>query len=214
MHMLRSLVCLITTIICLQLSAMNAMEDYDSLSRLSTTQLMESGRHYFGKRQAGKALSCFTIVSERYKAKKSDPAVLEQSIRAMNNCGCVYKYFYYDYPQAYEYFSRAYDLCEEACFDEFATEKLLLMLATCDIMLLMRNIYLRIPLSSGLKLLFTMIRNVLYPTLIVSPNEQMVSITNSPKTVPRTTSFSKSKIVPLLPFAVSWYFSWPTTFIV
>ena len=117
--MLRIVICFITIYVSLQLSAMNAIEDYDSLSRLSTAQLMESGRCYFGQRQAGKALSCFTIVSERYKAKNASRAVFEQSIRAMNNCGCVYKYFYYDYPQAYEYFSRAYDLCKEIGFDEF-----------------------------------------------------------------------------------------------
>ena len=97
----------------------NATEDYDSLSQLSTARLMESGRDYFEQRQAGKALSCFTIVSERYKEPDADRTTLEQSIRAMNNCGCVYKYFYYDYPSAYEYFSRAYDLCEEIHFDDF-----------------------------------------------------------------------------------------------
>ena len=92
--------------------------DYDALSGLSSQQLMDSGRDYFGKREAGKALARFLIVSERYK--QSDKAEDTQlSIRALNNCACVYKYFYFDYAQAYEYFTRAYDLCKQVHYDEF-----------------------------------------------------------------------------------------------
>ncbi len=92
--------------------AQNATEDYDSLSRLPSEQLMASGRTYFEQRQPGRALSCFTIVSERFK-KTSDSEEARQSIRALNNCGCVYKYFFFDYTQAYECFTKAYDLCEQ-----------------------------------------------------------------------------------------------------
>ena len=92
--------------------------DYDSLAQFDSQTLMESGRRHFEDRQAARALSCFYIVSERYDDSKSaDEAHL--SIRAMNNCGCVYKFFYYDYQQAYEYFTRAYDLCEQTGFEEF-----------------------------------------------------------------------------------------------
>ena len=98
--------------------AQNAEEDYDSLSRLSSEQLMENGRRFFEQRQAGKALSCFTIVSERYKSD-NDTHQIQLSIRALNNCGCVYKFFYFDYPQAYSHFNRAYELCEESGYTDF-----------------------------------------------------------------------------------------------
>lgn len=96
----------------------NAVIDYDSLSRLPSEQLLESGRSYYEQRQGGKALACFSIVGERYKQDRTSNA-MELSIRALNNCACVYKYFFSDYIQAYDYFTRAYDLCEQAKYDEF-----------------------------------------------------------------------------------------------
>ena len=92
--------------------------DYDALSSLSSQQLMDSGRDYFGKREAGKALARFLIVSERYKQSDKEEDI-QLSIRALNNCACVYKYFYFDYAQAYEYFTQAYDLCKQTQYDEF-----------------------------------------------------------------------------------------------
>lgn len=79
---------------------------------------MEQGREYFEKRQAQQALSRFLLVGDRYQENDSKEQ-LELSIRALNNAGCVYKYLYYDYPQAFEYFSRAYSLCEESGYDDF-----------------------------------------------------------------------------------------------
>ena len=96
----------------------SAEEAYDSLSRLSSAELMESGRQYFEQRQAAKALACFTIVGER--GKEGAPTdELHLSIRALNNSACVYKFFYFDYIEAYECFTRAYDLCERVGYDEF-----------------------------------------------------------------------------------------------
>ena len=99
--------------------AQNAIEDYDSLSRLSSATLMESGRKLFEQRVASKALACFMIVGERFKANGNE-ADMELSIKALNNCGCVYKFLYFDYVQAYDYFIRAYDLCEAHHFDRFS----------------------------------------------------------------------------------------------
>lgn len=91
--------------------AQNAVEDYDALSKLSSDVLMDMGRSYFEQRVPSKALACFTIVSERYKGSRRGSEA-ELRIRALNNCGCVYKYSYFDYVQAYSYFIQAYDLCE------------------------------------------------------------------------------------------------------
>ena len=89
---------------------------FDSLRHLSTTDLMEQGRSYYIQRQPAQALACFTIISERSPKTDADSKL---QVRALNNCGCVYKYYYFDYTQAYDYFIRAYDLCEELRDDEF-----------------------------------------------------------------------------------------------
>ena len=99
-------------------SAQSADDSFKTMSALSSDQLMKEGRVYFEKREAGKALSRFLIVADRYQDNDSREQK-ELSIRALNNAGCVYKYLYYDYPQAYEYFMRAYELCEECGYDSF-----------------------------------------------------------------------------------------------
>lgn len=113
----RFITILIIAACALQLRAQNAIEDYDSLSQLSSVVLMDQGRIYFEQRVPGKALACFSIVAERYKGhRRSEEA--EECIRALNNSGCVYKYYYFDYVQAYSHLIRAYDLCEELGYDE------------------------------------------------------------------------------------------------
>lgn len=103
---------------CRLLAQGNAEVDYDALSKLPSETLMEEGRAFFENREAGKALSRFLIVAERYKDDDSRSQT-ELSVRALNNVGCVYKYFYYDYPQAYDYLSRAYELAEEIDYSSF-----------------------------------------------------------------------------------------------
>ena len=98
------------------LGARTAVEAYDSLAHLSSEQLMESGRSYFVQRRPAQALACFTVVSER---NHHSPKETELCIRALNNCACVYKYFYFDYAQAYHLLVKAYDLCEDAGYEEF-----------------------------------------------------------------------------------------------
>lgn len=101
-----------------RLAAGNAEADFDSLSRIPSEKLMEEGRRYFEDRQAGKALSRFMVVAERYREDGSR-SQRELSIRALNNVGCVYKFFYFDYPRAYEYLSRSYELAEETGYESF-----------------------------------------------------------------------------------------------
>ena len=96
--------------------AKNGRESYDALHRLSSEALMEQGRNNFSQRNPGKALACFTIVSKR-RADNKEQLLLR--IRALNNCGCVYKFSYFDYIRAYEYFIKAYDLCEQVGYDDF-----------------------------------------------------------------------------------------------
>lgn len=89
----------------------------DSLSSLSSIKLMEYGRNYFEQRDADNALKCFTLVSKRH-FDISDPDIM-LGVRALNNIACVYKYFNSDYIKAYDYFTQAYHLCEEAGDQDF-----------------------------------------------------------------------------------------------
>ena len=109
------------TLLCLLLTVCGAMSkntqnNYKALHQLSSEALMEKGRNSFSKQGAAEALACFTIVSER-KADSREES--EMRIRALNNCACVYKFFYFDYTRAYDYFIQAYDLCEQIGFDDF-----------------------------------------------------------------------------------------------
>ena len=115
---MRILTVIILALFCLNATAKDTDSDYKALSHLSSQELLDSGRDYFGRREAGKALARFLIVSERYKQSDKEEDI-QLSIRALNNCACVYKYFYFDYAQAYEYFTQAYDLCKQAHYDEF-----------------------------------------------------------------------------------------------
>ena len=45
--------------------ARNAADDYETLSALPSSQLLEEGRHFFETREPEKALSRFMIVGER-----------------------------------------------------------------------------------------------------------------------------------------------------
>lgn len=96
----------------------NAVSDYDQLSKLTSEQLLEKGRKYFELRNGSQAIACFRIVSDRYGMNDSRENA-ELSVRALNNSGCVSKFLFYDYPAAYEYFTRAYDLAEKIGYDSF-----------------------------------------------------------------------------------------------
>ena len=96
--------------------AKEVLSGHDSLLKMPSATLMEKGRSSFSQRKAAEALACFTIVSER-RADSDEEQQLR--IRALNNCACVYKYFFFDYIEAYDYFSRAYDLCEQIRYDDF-----------------------------------------------------------------------------------------------
>lgn len=106
-------------IFCIGADSQNAVEDYSRLSKLSSDRLMREGREFFKQRKGQEALSRFLIVSGRYQTDESEEA-RKQSVRALNNAACVYKFLFYDYIQAYEYFNKAKDLCEETGFEEFS----------------------------------------------------------------------------------------------
>ena len=107
--------------LCLLLTVCNTMgkipqDNYEALHQLSSAALMEKGRNSFSQKGAAEALACFTIVSERKADSREEE---EMRVRALNNCACVYKFFYFDYTRAYDYFIQAYDLCEQIGLDDF-----------------------------------------------------------------------------------------------
>lgn len=89
----------------------------EKLAELSSEALMERGRIFFEKRQAGQALECFSIIADRQQEGTLEEA--KWRVRALNNSACVYKYFYFDYIQAHEHLMRAYQLCDSIHDDDF-----------------------------------------------------------------------------------------------
>ena len=85
--------------------ARDAVSDYARLSKLSSDSLLRLGRKYYADNQPNQAMTCFTIVSERYREGMT-PDDTELCLRAINNMGCVFRFFYYDYTQSYEAFNR------------------------------------------------------------------------------------------------------------
>lgn len=100
--------------------AQSAVSDFDRLSVMDSETLMDKGRRLLTEKEAVKALPYFLIVSERYKDDQNVQA-RELSIRALNNIGIIYKMFLYDYPQAYDYLSQAYELSMEYGHDDLMT---------------------------------------------------------------------------------------------
>lgn len=117
--MMKKIVCLLTAIASFCVHAQNATEDYAQFSSLSPEELMAKGRECFESREPGKALYCFLSVADSQDQARETRDDLELRVRALNNAGCVYKYFYYDYPLSFEYFNRAYALAEQIDYQSF-----------------------------------------------------------------------------------------------
>ncbi len=79
---------------------------------LPSHELLKKGRMYVEKEKVDSALVCFTLLGRRYSAATNDKE-REMCAKAMNNSGCIYYYKYYDFPQAYEQFIKALDICEK-----------------------------------------------------------------------------------------------------
>jgi AraC-like DNA-binding protein len=92
-------------------------KSHDKLTQMPSDALMDHGRVFFEKRQAAQALECFNMIAERQQEGTIEEA--KWRVRALNNCACVYKYFYFDYIQAHEYLMRAYELCDSIHDEDF-----------------------------------------------------------------------------------------------
>ncbi|MCI6702505.1 MAG: helix-turn-helix domain-containing protein [Prevotella sp.] len=86
-------------------------QKYRMWDNLSNEDLIQKGRNYVKRSQNDSALLVFTFVGNRYDPKMSLQEI-ENSAKAINNAGCLYYYVYYDFPQAYDTFINALDICE------------------------------------------------------------------------------------------------------
>ncbi len=84
---------------------------YSELAHRSNAELMDMGRRYFATHQTDSAVICFTLLANQYS---EDLPIDEQELiaRAINNLGCTYQYFYFDYSLAYLTFMRALDIAK------------------------------------------------------------------------------------------------------
>lgn len=111
-------------------AAKDAVEDYARLSKLSSDSLLRLGREYYNKDNPNQAFTCLSIISERYEPGMSAKET-ELCLRAINNIGCIYRYFYYDYAQSFEWFSRGLAICDE---NDNEYLRLILMSNLCEIL--------------------------------------------------------------------------------
>lgn len=122
------LLCCIVALPCM--AAKDAVEDYARLSKLSSEELLRLGREYYNLDNPNQAYTCLSIISERYDPGMK-PEEAELCLRAINNIGCIYRYFYYDYAQSFEWFSRGLAICDE---NDNEYMRLILMSNLCEIL--------------------------------------------------------------------------------
>jgi len=88
---------------------------YNELQNLSSQQLIDMGNDCYFRRSMDTAVACYTIVTDRQQTKT--PADQLRLARAYNNLGCVALAFMDD-EQAYSYFTKTIELCEQYDINE------------------------------------------------------------------------------------------------
>lgn len=93
-------------------------DDYMRLYKLPAEEVMTMGRNYILSKEhrEDSALMCFRVICDRYEEQPRQE-MRDMYIRAINNNGILYAYRYFDYPQAYQCFCKAYELAIEHQLD-------------------------------------------------------------------------------------------------
>lgn len=91
-------------------------DNYVRWYNLPIGQLMDMGRSYTYRGKEDSAMLCFRIVCHRYEQHPSAHETNNYAL-ALNNCGILYTYHFFDYPQAYKHLVMAKDLAIEHRLD-------------------------------------------------------------------------------------------------
>jgi len=84
------------------------------LSRLKSRELMDKGLDYAQRDVPDSAMMCFSLVANRrFSVGKNDSTEQYYCARALNDIGCLYYDYFFDYKKAYEYFQEALDIANE-----------------------------------------------------------------------------------------------------
>ncbi len=75
-------------------------------------ELMDKGRAFLYESKFRDAMVVYSTVANRYYKEGVSEEELEISVRAMNNLGYVYFYYYFDYPKSYQYLQQAKRIAE------------------------------------------------------------------------------------------------------
>lgn len=97
----------------------NYEDMYEFFRGIDSDVLLKRGNMYMSNRKYDSALTCFSIVYNRYDLPNSreEKTLL---IEASNKLGAVY-YNFYNYKKALDFFIKGLNLCEEIGFDEYKT---------------------------------------------------------------------------------------------
>lgn len=94
------------------------MRNYDVWSRLPNESLNRMAGHFLDKRfNPDSALLCYTIVANRYYTQEPKGAELHAVIRAMNNLGYLYAFYFFDYEKAYTYSTLALKISQDRGYE-------------------------------------------------------------------------------------------------
>lgn len=88
-----------------------SMTVYKEWDTLTTQELSDKGKRFLEHKRNDSALLCYVVVTERY-SDNMDKDDMVRCVKAMNNCGCIYYYIYYNFSQAYESLTKALEICE------------------------------------------------------------------------------------------------------
>ncbi len=88
-------------------------EEFDTLS---LSELMGKGRKYYSEYRSDSAMVCFSLAANRFNPSMTMEEK-ELCISAMNAIGCIFRFFYYEYERAYQYFYQSLKLCNEYQLD-------------------------------------------------------------------------------------------------
>ena len=105
---------------------------YSRWTVFTTQQLMDKAKQcVLAGEKRDSAMVWYTIVANRFEPKEGSRKENNLSLRAMNNLGYMYFFFYYDYQKSYSYLTKALKLSQKygssvKCVDACRVERIAL----------------------------------------------------------------------------------------
>lgn len=113
----------IIIVICIWLGCLSCNAARQSMDKMfaqwapkPSQELLDRGHEFLYEGKFRDALIVYSTVANRYYKEGISEEELEHSVRAMNNIGYVYFFYYFDYQKSYQYLQQAKSISEEHHF--------------------------------------------------------------------------------------------------